>query len=48
LGGRFVYKLKVLLGYQRIMTQNASKLLKEGGVKGNKGLCESGRWKCPL
>jgi hypothetical protein len=46
LGGRFVYEVKVLLGYQRIFNPKKSKHLKEGKVKGNKGFCEGGRWRC--
>jgi hypothetical protein len=44
----FVYELKVLLGYQRILDPKKSKHFMEGEVKGNKGFYESGRWKCAL
>jgi hypothetical protein len=49
LGGRLVYEIKVIFwAIKESWTQKASKHLKEGGVKKNKGLCESGNWRCAL
>jgi hypothetical protein len=46
-GGRFVYKLKSFWAIKGSWTQKASKHLKDGEIEGNKGLCESGKWRCP-
>jgi hypothetical protein len=48
LGGRLVYELKILHGYQRILDPKKSKHFMEGRVKRNKGLYEGGRWRCAL
>jgi hypothetical protein len=42
----FVYRLKVLLVYQKILNPKGVQTLEEGKVKGNKELYEGGRWKC--
>jgi hypothetical protein len=43
LGEWLVYKLKVLLGYQKSWTQKACKHLKKRRIKGNKALYEGGK-----
>jgi hypothetical protein len=42
LGEIFIYKLKVLLGYQKILDPKGIQTLEEGGIKGNKGFHENG------
>jgi hypothetical protein len=39
-------RLKVFLGYQRTLNPKKSKHLKEGRIKGIKGIYESGRGRC--
>jgi hypothetical protein len=48
IGGRLVYELKVILGYQRILDPKGIQTFMEGGVKRNKGFYEGGRWRCAL
>jgi hypothetical protein len=43
LGGKLVYKLKVLLGYQRILDPKGVQTFNGRGIKKKKGLYESGR-----
>jgi hypothetical protein len=43
LGRKFVYELKVFLGYQKILFKKASKQFMEGRIKRNKGLYEGGK-----
>jgi hypothetical protein len=46
---KLIYKLKVLLGYQRIFDRKGVETLEGGGgVKGNKRFYEGGRWRCAL
>jgi hypothetical protein len=48
LGERLVYRLEVLLGYQRILNPKGVQTLEGGKNKKNRGLYEGGKWKCAL
>jgi len=44
LGNKLIYKLEVLIGYQKILDPKNAQMLE--GIKGSKGLYEGGKWKC--
>jgi hypothetical protein len=46
LGGRFVYELKFLMGYQRILDSKGVQTFYGRRNKKNKIFYEGGKWKC--
>jgi hypothetical protein len=48
LGERLVYKLKVILGYQRILNPKGAQTFEGRRSKKNKGLYKSGKGRCAL